>query len=103
MKAYIIQPTDTDLNSLEEIQIPTDNRFQALQTVKDIIGGYMEFCTCHIGDEPWYIFCDDNGKNKGYQPNFLATSIYDYNDTDVICGTVVLMDADSLLDFNNLF
>ena len=102
MKAYIIQPTDNDLNSLQSIDIPTD-RFEALSLVKSIIGGYLEFCTCHINGEPWYIFCDDNGKNKGYQPNYLATSIYDYNDTDVICGTVVLMDADNLLDFNNLF
>lgn len=102
MKAYIIRPTDFDFNSLEEIEIPT-NKWEAMQTVRDIIGGYMEFCTCHINNEPWYILCDDNGKIKGYAPNMLATSIYDYRDTDCICGTVVLLDADNLLDFNNLF
>lgn len=102
MKAYIIKPTDISFKSLETFDIPS-NKFDALQKVKDIIGGYMEFCTCHIGDEPWYILCDDSGKLKGYPPNFLATSIYDYRESDMICGTVVLMDADTLLDFNNMF
>ena len=102
MKAYIIKPTDTDFDSLETFEIPND-KWEAQMKIRDIIGGYMEFCTCHIGDEPYYILCDDNGKIKGNMPNFLATSIYDYRDTDIICGTVVLMDADTLLDFNNLF
>ena len=102
MKAYIIKPMDFDLNSLESFEIPND-KWEAQLKIREIIGGYMEFCTCHIGEEPWYILCDDSGKLKGYLPNFLATSIYDYKYTDSICGTVVLMDADTLLDFNNLF
>lgn len=102
MKAKIIRTTDLDINNLEEIEIPA-NKYDALLKVKEVIGGYLELCTCHIQDEPYYVFCDDNGKVKGKPINYLATFIYDYNAEDTINGDVVLFDVDSLLDYNNLF
>lgn len=102
MIAHIIKTTDTNFDNLEEVEIP-NNKFEAMLTIRETIGGYMEFCTCHIENEPYYILCDDNGKLKGKPVNVLATSIYDYNGSDTINGDVILLDADTLLDLNNLF
>ena len=98
----IIRTTDFDLNQCEEVELPS-NKYEAMSLVKSIIGGYLEFCTCHLNGEPCYVFCDDNGKIKGKPINMLATSIYDYNTEDCIVGDVVFMEVDEFLDFNNKF
>lgn len=102
MKIRVIKTTDNDINNLEEVEL-SENKWEAQLKIREIIGGYVEFCTCHINGEPYYVFCDDNGKLKGKPVNWLATMIYDYKETDTINGDVVLFDADTLLDYNNLF
>lgn len=85
----IIRTTDTDLSQCEEVELPS-NKYEALSLVKSIIGGYMEFCTCHLNDEPWkkdlWLFVTQQKYTYGNSCT-MPGSLTGKNDSNVLCYT----------------
>lgn len=80
MKALTISPDGTRA----VLEFNEDTVLELLQTA---VGGYIEGVPTH--DPRIRMFCDEEGKLKGYTPNLVATVLANVPG-DIIVGTVVL-------------
>lgn len=62
-----------------------------LKAYRSIVGGYIE-CIYPFADIPIIMICDEEGKLKGYPPNFQIES--EFLGYDLIVGTVIFLRSD---------
>ena len=62
-----------------------------LKVYRSIVGGYIE-CIYPFADIPIMMICDEEGKLKGYPPNFQIES--EFLGFDLIVGTVIFLRSD---------
>ena len=62
---------------LDEFLAPVlvGDKWPTLEEMQAYVGGYVQEVPCQCGREKAYLFCDEDGKQKGRRPNLAATAV----------------------------
>ena len=77
--------------TVDGLQIPFVDPHD-LDDLQKAVGGNIEYVPLPKTSPFLFMYCNEEGKLKGLQPNWFATALIDFPDT--IVGDVVIMEKD---------